>query len=190
MSSKMVGLWIEYTWTALGIVWLITMPFTKRAKNSQANLTTLFQRASLLGGFFLVCSDYLHQGWLGRSLPLGHGFQLVGLLIAVLGCAFSIWARLVLGSNWSGFARIREDHVLVIEGPYRFARHPIYTGILFACAGTTFAYNEWRCVFGSVTIALGLMLKMSQEERLLMNAFPEIYAQYRHRVKALIPGVF
>jgi protein-S-isoprenylcysteine O-methyltransferase Ste14 len=52
------------------------------------------------------------------------------------------------------------------------------------------AIGEWRCVGGLIVIILGLVLKMSQEERLMVATFPEAYPQYRHRVKALIPGLF
>ena len=78
---------------------------------------------------------------------------------------------------------------MIVNGPYGLARHPIYTGLLLACLGTTLAIGEWRCVAGFVMLVFGFMLKMSQEERLMMATFPEAYPQYRRRVKALIPGL-
>jgi protein-S-isoprenylcysteine O-methyltransferase Ste14 len=105
------------------------------------------------------------------------------------GCLFAIWARLILGANWSGTAKVKRGHELIVKGPYRFVRHPIYTGIITACIGTTLAIGEWRCIMGLIVVFLGLVLKMTQEERLMIATFPQAYPQYRRRVKALIPGL-
>jgi len=55
--------------------------------------------------------------------------------------------------------------------------------------GTALAIGEMRCIFGLIIIVLALMIKMSQEERLMLQTFPRAYPQYRQRVKALIPGL-
>jgi protein-S-isoprenylcysteine O-methyltransferase Ste14 len=114
---------------------------------------------------------------------------MMGLVLTMAGCGFAAWARLALGSNWSGTATIKENHELVVKGPYRLARHPIYSGILIACLGTTLAIGEWRCIVGLIVVSLGLALKVTQEERLMVATFPEAYPLYRRRVKALIPGL-
>jgi len=84
---------------------------------------------------------------------------------------------------------VKEGHELIVKGPYRFVRHPIYTGMVAACIGTAFAIGEWRCILGLVVILLGLAITIAQEERLMMATFPQAYLQYRRRVKALIPGL-
>jgi protein-S-isoprenylcysteine O-methyltransferase Ste14 len=181
---------ITNTWGGLGLVWLIGLAFTKRTVQSQFGATQLFQMAVFLLGFFLVGSDSLREGWLGvRFMPVSYSVQVSGLLLTMGGCLFAIWARLTLGGNWSNWATVREGHELIVRGPYGLARHPIYTGLLLACLGTALAIGEWRCVLGLVIVVLGFMLKMSQEESLMMATFPEAYPQYRRRVKALIPGL-
>ena len=84
---------------------------------------------------------------------------------------------------------MKEGHELIVIGPYSLARHPIYTGIMIAVLGTAFAIGQIRCLLGTLVILLALIVKMSQEERLMMQTFPEAYPRYRRRVKALIPGV-
>ena len=49
---------------------------------------------------------------------------------------FTVWARIVLGRNWSGIVTVKQDHELITAGPYRWVRHPIYTGLLIAFAGS------------------------------------------------------
>src|SRR6185312_1899697 len=68
----------------------------------------------------------------------------IGIALLIAGLGFSIWARRRLGRNWSGTVTVKHDHELVRTGPYRWVRHPIYTGILLGFVGSTVALDEWR----------------------------------------------
>ena len=182
---------IGYTWETLGLVWLVGLAFTKRAVRTQPSGARLFHLGLVMLGFFLLGSDYFDAGWLGKSfLPTDRPLELAGLGVTIAGCLFAIWARITLGSNWSGRATVKEGHELIVSGPYALARHPIYTGLLAGALGTGLAIGKMRCILGFILIALALIVKMSQEERLMLQTFPDAYTAYRRRVKALIPGVF
>jgi protein-S-isoprenylcysteine O-methyltransferase Ste14 len=185
-----IGTAIQYCWEALAIVWLLSAAFTKRTVRTSAPGSRLVQLVMISLGFALVASERLGVGLLGtRFLPGTDVLPELGLLLTLCGCLFAIWARITLGANWSGRVTVKADHELIVRGPYALARHPIYTGILLAAAGTTLAIGEWRCVAGLLLIVLAVAIKMKQEEQLMMQAFPDAYPQYRERVKALIPGV-
>lgn len=62
-------------------------------------------------------------------------------------------------------------------------------GILLALVGTMLASGRWHCIIGFLVALLALAIKMSQEERLMMETFPQDYPEYRRRVKTLIPGL-
>src|ERR1700722_3109211 len=129
---------IAYTWEGLGLVWLIGLLFTKRTVRSQFGAPQLFQMAVFLLGFFLLDGDSLHGSVLRvRFIPASYSAQVSGLALTAAGCLFAIWARLTLGGNWSNWATVKEGHELIVNGPYGLARHPIYTGLLLACLGTT-----------------------------------------------------
>jgi len=143
-----------------------------------------------LTGFSLLGSSWFANSWLAtRFLPPSSDLALAGFAITSLGCAFAVWARLTLGGNWSGQVTVKANHELVTKGPYALARHPIYTGLVLASIGTTIAEGEMRCVLGIILIVLAFMIKMSQEEKLMTQTFPEEYPRYRQRVKALFPGL-
>jgi len=181
---------IRYSWALLAIVWLIGIAFTKRTVRAQAPGPRLFHMVLVLFGFSLIGSEWLSQGWLAyRFIPAIEPVQVAGVALTVAGCLFAIWARLTLGANWSGRATVKAGHELVTRGPYALARHPIYTGLAAAGLGTGLAEGEWRCLVGFLLILLAFLVKMSQEERLMMETFPQAYPAYRQRVKALIPGV-
>lgn len=181
---------ILFTWLVLGIVWLAGLRFTKRTMRAQPKAARMFHVAILLLGYFMLGLRRFGVGWLGaRFVPSTETLPVIGLALTIAGCLFAIWARLTLGANWSGRATVKVDHELVVKGPYALARHPIYTGLLVAFAGTALAGGEWRCVVGFALVAFGFALKMTQEEHLMMQTFPEAYPRYRQRVKALIPGI-
>jgi protein-S-isoprenylcysteine O-methyltransferase len=182
---------IGCSWAALSLVWLAGVLFTKRTVRSQPTGTRLFHLALIALGFSLLGAKWFSVGWLGeRFLADSAQVAWVGLVLTIAGCLFAVWARLTLGSNWSARATVKAGHELITRGPYALSRHPIYTGLMIAVIGTALARGEWRCVLAFVVILVGLLVKMGQEERLMLQTFPETYAAYRQRVKALIPGLF
>jgi protein-S-isoprenylcysteine O-methyltransferase Ste14 len=181
---------IGWTWAALALVWAAGFPFTRKTVRTQPSGARLFHMALVILGFSLLMGTWFRAGWLGeRFMPASQGAAVAGVGLTIIGCGFAIWARIMLGANWSGRATVKDGHELITRGPYAVARHPIYTGLLTACVGSAMAYGEWRCVVGLVMVALAFAVKIGQEERLMLETFPQAYSAYRLRVKALIPGV-
>lgn len=113
-----------------------------------------------------------------------------GVILTAAGLGFTVWARMHLAGNWSGSVTLKHDHTLVRDGPYRYVRHPIYTGILLAMTGSAIARDEWRGVLAVALAFVALWRKLGLEERWLTETFGEEYARYRQEVRALIPFVF
>lgn len=124
-----------------------------------------------------------------RVVPLDTWVAWLGLALAVTGLAFTCWARVVLGRNWSGVVQLKHDHELIVRGPYRIVRHPIYTGLLLAFFGTGLAVGEWRAVVAIVIVAIAFWRKLRLEERWLCELFDDQYRRYMREVKALVPWV-
>lgn len=182
---------IEYVWYALALVWLVGLAFTKRTLRSQPGSVWSFNLLLVLLGFTLLAGNSLRNGWLGfRILPDAATANWAGLALTVFGCLWAIWARVTIGSNWSGHATVKAGHELIVTGPYAFTRHPIYSGLLLAAVGTGIVVGETRCILGLILLLIAFAAKIGQEERLMIETFPEAYPAYRLRVRALIPGVF
>ena len=114
----------------------------------------------------------------------------IGTALLVAGLAFSIWARVTLGRNWSGTVTVKEDHELIQSGPYRLVRHPIYTGLLLALAGSAVAQDRWSGVLGVVLIFVSFWIKLLREEAWMRETFGEKYDAYCARTKRLVPFVW
>jgi protein-S-isoprenylcysteine O-methyltransferase Ste14 len=80
----------------------------------------------------------------------------------------------------------RAEPELVTSGPYRFVRHPIYSGLLTAMLGTALADNLLGLIVVAVLVAYFYACGIV-EERNLTAAFPTAYPQYKSRTKMLIP---
>lgn len=131
----------------------------------------------------------LSSYWKIFGYQSGPDIQAAGVFLCAAGLAFAIWARIHLGRNWSGTPSIKEGHELVMSGPYRFVRHPIYTGMLFALLGSALAGGViWLAVF--VVFCANFLYRIPVEEKYMMQLFPVQYPAYRERTRKLIPFVW
>ena len=183
------SLWLlRGAWIVTAVIWLLASVSSKpTAKNASPGARLFYLAIAIVGGF-CIGDKRLHWGWLGqRFLLFSPKILMVGAFLTAAGCLYAIWARAVLGSNWSGAPEVKQDHVLVQKGPYAFTRHPIYTGFLTAVLGTSIAVARYRAILGFALVVISLLIKISQEEKLMAESVPEDYPNYRNRVRALVP---
>jgi protein-S-isoprenylcysteine O-methyltransferase Ste14 len=76
-----------------------------------------------------------------RFVPDSPVVAWAGLAVTAAGFTFAIWARMLLGGNWSSSMTVKQDHQLIRQGPYSIVRHPIYSGLLLALLAP-----RWRWV--------------------------------------------
>ncbi len=115
--------------------------------------------------------------------------NMVGIILCIAGLSFAVWARLNLGRNWGTPMSLKQGHELVTTGPYRFVRHPIYTGILLALVGTAAVVGLFWLLMVLV-VGTFFVYSAKTEERLMMQTFPDAYPAYRRRTNAMIPFVW
>ena len=124
-----------------------------------------------------------------RAAMHNHWLQAIGLVLFALGLALAIWARVYLGRNWGTPMSEKVDPELVTTGPYRFVRHPIYSGIIVATIGTAIAVSaSW--LVGVVVFGGYFVYSATVEERNMERLFPETYPAYKRSTKMLIPFIF
>lgn len=127
---------------------------------------------------------YADLGW--ATLP--DDVVELGLLLMVAGIAVRQWAIAVLGRFFSPRVRVLHEHRVVEAGPYRYVRHPSYTGALLTMLGAGLAGGSWEgfLTMGAVAAAVfGYRIRI--EERFLLEELGPEYAEYRRRTKRLLP---
>jgi protein-S-isoprenylcysteine O-methyltransferase Ste14 len=149
-------------------------------------LTTLAQVPTL--GVQVVAGLDERFGWSPQSTPAIH---LVGLAFFVLGQGLFSWA---MASNkfFSTAVRIQMDrgHTVATSGPYRYVRHPGYTGFIVSFLGTALALGSLWAIIPAGLIACLLVVRTALEDRTLQDELPG-YKEYAQRVRyRLLPGIW
>jgi len=112
----------------------------------------------------------------------------IGLVLFALGLGFAIWARVHIGRNWGTPMTQKEEPELVTSGPYRLVRHPIYSGILLAGAGTAVALS-WPWLTAVVLAGIYFLYSATVEERHMTEQFPDTCPVYKSSTKMLVPFI-
>lgn len=179
---------VSALWVAWLLYWWASSRNVKPTRRRESFVSRAAHVIPLAVAVWMIAAPKLPGDFLGeRFLPAAPLAASVGVATVAGGLAFTVWARICLGGNWSAIVTLKQGHELVRAGPYRFVRHPIYTGLLAAIAGSAIVRGEWRGVAAVVIAFLALWRKLRLEERWLEETFGEAYARYRSEVAALIP---
>ena len=187
--SLAIGI-IRGCWLVFVAIWLVAAVSTKRTVYRETRAQRLRYWVWLVIACFLL--------FYGGRLPFPLNLRIVpqvaptawaAAVLCFIGLAIALWARVALGRNWSGVVTLKEGHELVEHGPYRFVRHPIYTGILTMFFATALALGHLSGFAGALLTFASFWVKLCDEEKLMLQQFPERYAAYRLRAKRIIPFV-
>ena len=181
-------------WWIFGLTfWLRKRP--PRARETKRDWTSLIGMFLQAAGYFCVWSFPLQRK---HSLPVAPALPMVEWGLAVLSVAIavaSVWlvnaAARRLGKQWALAARLVEGHALIQDGPYRFVRNPIYTGMFGMLVATGLALSQWIPLLVAIVLFIpGTYIRIRCEERLLREAFGPAFEEYARKVPALIPGIY
>jgi protein-S-isoprenylcysteine O-methyltransferase Ste14 len=180
--------------------WVFGLTFWLRKPPARGQETTR-DRSSLLGlalqsaGYVIIWFYPLQRRQLSPpnlgSQAADWGLAAITVLVAI----GSVWlvnsAARRLGKQWALTARVLEGHTLIQDGPYRFVRNPIYTGMLGLLLATGLASGRWISLFVAVALFLaGTYIRVRSEEKLLGQVFGPEFEAYKRKVPALIPGIY
>jgi protein-S-isoprenylcysteine O-methyltransferase Ste14 len=183
-------IYIDAAWIVVGIVWLAGAVRTKRTISAQSIGSRLLQLSFGTAAFVLLFNSSAAVGPLAwRFVPDSAAIAYTGLALTLAGTGFAIWARAILGRNWSAIVTIKEDHQMIQSGPYAVVRHPVYSGFLLAVLGSALALGEVRGLMAFALAFVAWWFKSRLEEKFMEQKFGAEYAAYKQRVKALIPFI-
>ena len=172
---------IAIAWLIFWVYWLASAFGVKEGRGGRRRIP--LQGLSALSVLLLL--RVFRGGSLGVHSPI---LGAIGAVVFAFGIGLAVWARVNLGRNWGMPMTEKTEPELVTSGPYRFVRHPIYSGLLAGVLGTALATN----LIGLIIVAiLGgfFYYSASVEEKNLTATFPAAYPAYRTSTKMLIPFV-
>jgi protein-S-isoprenylcysteine O-methyltransferase Ste14 len=182
---------IDIPWIVFAVYWAIGALKTRRTAKKESFAARYGVMAIEVVGFYLLLSGDAAIGVLGRRVVARtYDLRVAGLVLIWAGIALALWARWHLGQYWSGRITIKEGHKLIRTGPYARLRHPIYTGLLLATAGTAMEIDQWRGVVSVCVILLGFWIKGTREEALLTKEFGDEFDEHRSSTGFLLPKLW
>jgi protein-S-isoprenylcysteine O-methyltransferase Ste14 len=115
----------------------------------------------------------------------------VGLVLMCAGIAIRQWAIALLGQFFTVDVRVHPDQVVVERGPYRWVRHPSYTGLIVTFVGMGLALGNWAALGVLIVVpTAGLVVRIRSEERALLEGLGEPYRRFAASRSRLFPGLW
>lgn len=140
--------------------------------------------AAIAGAFALV-------GWPAGAIAARRPLFGIGMTLIVAGVALRQWSIALLGRFFTVDVRVHPGQTVVDRGPYRWVRHPSYTGLLLALAGIGLALANWASLALLIVIpTAALIVRIRVEERALLEGLGEPYRRFAAGRARLVPGVW
>jgi protein-S-isoprenylcysteine O-methyltransferase Ste14 len=182
---------------AFGVLWFVffgsRLFFQRRIKKCQ-EYTRINERQEkwlfwLFGLGFLFLPLYFATPWIDfASIPWPTGLRWSGGLISGLGIGLFGWAHQALGQNWTAVLALSRKHELIQGGPYRYVRHPMYSAFFILGIGFLLLSANW--LVGVVylgTLEAMYAVRVSQEEKMMLDRFGGAYREYMNKTGRLFP---
>lgn len=182
--AVMVGSWVAFIIAFLVNKKPPSPPDQKRDPSSIAGI--VFQGTS----YAIVW--IVRRQWFTPMFGSDRMLEIILAILTMLLAIGSVWlcssAIRTLGKEWSLTARVVEGHKLVTHGPYSIVRNPIYTGMLGMLLASGLAVSHWIGLgLAIVVFAIGTLIRVRSEERLLREMFGSEFDEYARKVRAVIP---
>ena len=125
------------------------------------------------------------------ALPTGPGLYIAGFTVFGIGALLRWYSIFHLGRFFTVDVRVGDDHKVIDTGPYRWIRHPSYTGVLLEFIGFAVCVgNALSMVVILLPTFCAFLYRIRVEEQALQNGLGESYVAYMRRTKRLIPFVY
>ena len=183
---------VEGAWCVLIVYWIISAIHAKKSVRGGYGIWGILLRILIIPVIAIGIIEHaasLRGVYLQSNFVSNSAVLVLGTIFSLLGIAFAIWARTYLGRNWGMPQTLRQDPELVTGGPYRYVRHPIYTGVMLAMLGSAIVISTgW--IFLLVIFSIYFVLSALREEKDMLKLFPDTYPEYKKHTKMLIPFIF
>jgi protein-S-isoprenylcysteine O-methyltransferase Ste14 len=168
----------------------LNIEFLKKGEKENPKEKLVVALPTLVGFLIMFIAPYSDSR---DFLVMGGGdiLRYFGLILFLVGYIFMIWAPFHLGKQFSWLVTVQEEHELVTDGPYRYMRHPRYSGIIFWVFGVALIFLSIPALVLAVLMSALMLLRIPKEERVLHEEFGEEWKEYCKRAtKKVIPFVY
>jgi len=179
---------VRALWAFFALYWLVASFSVNKMRKREPWGQRLVFLLIFVGICYLIEIEATRSGISDRRfVPPRPWIEWLGVALTAAGIAFAIWARNHIGKFWSASVSLREGHELIRSGPYARIRHPIYSGMLLAAAGTTLCSGKYGALLVLGFALIAVVMKAKKEEALLAGEFGAAFDEHRRRTGFLLP---
>ena len=185
---------------AHGVVWVLASRWERPGRSVQLRARICPPRLLGWGGnvaqvvplvypvLVVVAPGWGYEGWLNWASGIDFMLQAVGTGIWAVGMSVLVWAAWTLG-RYMDVTGLAVDHELIIHGPYRYVRHPVYGSFAAVAVGTALIFRSYLLVAAAVTWLIATRWWVAAEEELLASpeGFGDAYRSYGDRTGRFLP---
>jgi len=179
-----------FVWAASEIIGSILLPRLRHRRDG-IKLERKDQGSGLAVNIGIIASIYIAFGFsLVRIAVLPDWVFYPGIALMFGGVIVRQWSIALLGGFFSVLVSVQEGQTIIRRGPYRFIRHPSYTGTLLTLTGIGLAVQSWGALL-TLVVMFGIVYRyrIGVEEKALVEQFGNEYAAYMNTTKMLIPFI-
>ena len=119
VHASAVCLFFPAVWIVFFLYWQVKARSTKTAQRLEPVASRVARSIAFVIASALLLLPHISLRWLYRTLlPQGQVSFLAGAALTTAGLLFAVWARAYLGTHWSRSVTIKQDHQLIVTGPY------------------------------------------------------------------------
>jgi len=179
-----------FGWIASEIIGAMILPRLRRHREG-TRLEVKDRRSGLVVIIGLIAAIYLAFGLSLAGIALLPDWLFYsGIALMVLGIFLRQWSIALLGGFFSTLVSVQEGQTIIRKGPYRYVRHPSYTGAILIFTGIGFAIRSWGAVLVLLLASFAVYgYRIHVEEKALVAKFGDEYVAYMEETKMLVPGI-
>lgn len=182
--------WMNLLLIVVSFFWLVeTWRFRNRNEATDGNVerkSFYFVAAAMIGVFTLSIVGSIIFESQPSTLQ-----RMIGLTFYIAGVSLRYWGIFHLRHQFTRHVVVRPEDELVSSGPYRFLRHPLYTGLLLISFGFSLYFIHWGiALIGAGLTSLALLYRIRIEEGMLVRHFGQSYQSWSKTRKRLFPFIY
>jgi protein-S-isoprenylcysteine O-methyltransferase Ste14 len=179
----------------LGLIFGLAEIYLALTKRSQSQVLSQDRQTFYMLWGVIIISIFMaiQMMWLvpGAELPAQRGFYIFGFCIFLIGLVLRWYSVGYLTRYFRINTSADPEHSVVDSGPYRYIRHPTYTGALLAFLGLGFCFGNWLSIlFLTLPIIGAFIWRVRIEEEAMLQSIGRDYRDYTRQTERLVPWVY
>lgn len=185
-----IGFWVLFGVWALGEAAMRLRSLANRSGIRAGRWSQLIVVIGIIGG--MLGGLGFATSWQATAITTWQWpLFIVGLVLMAAGIFVRQWAIFTLGRFFTGDIRVHAQQTVIGRGPYRWVRHPSYSGLIIFFCGAGLALTNWMSLLVLVALpTAALVVRVRIEEDALADGLGEAYRRYAAARRRLFPGVW